>query len=119
MMKDEFEKLVGQKVSSEEYKDIEKVYMWHPSISNTKGKEQVANYWKEGLIQDLLPRAVSISDNEEKRRTLAKDIQDLEKERDATLYRIREEYEEKIKAMGLELHNAMNEAYRLGGKVEE
>ena len=29
-------------LSEQEYKDIEYVYTWHPAISETKGKEQIA-----------------------------------------------------------------------------
>ena len=42
MMREEFEKLVGENVSNEEYRIIDYVYTWHPSISGTEGKQQMA-----------------------------------------------------------------------------
>lgn len=37
MMKEEFEKFVGETVSNEDYNVIETVYIWHPSISEVSG----------------------------------------------------------------------------------
>lgn len=37
MMKEEFEKFVGETVSTEDYNVIETVYIWHPSISEVSG----------------------------------------------------------------------------------
>ena len=56
MTKEEFEKLAGVQVTPEDYKDIEFVYTWHPSISETDGKRQIATLWNIGglrLIWDM------------------------------------------------------------------
>ena len=51
MMKSEFEDLIHGSVTDEEYELIETVYMWHPAIRNTSGKEEVAELYKSiGLI---------------------------------------------------------------------
>lgn len=42
MTKQEFEERTTRPVSEKEYKIIEKVYTWHPSISETDGKNQIA-----------------------------------------------------------------------------
>ena len=47
MMKEEFEKLVGKKVSNTDYEIIEKVYVWHPSITATNGKKQISDIYKK------------------------------------------------------------------------
>lgn len=47
MMHEEFTTLVGKDVSLDEYSVIEKVYTWHPSISATEGKKQIAMLYKE------------------------------------------------------------------------
>lgn len=56
MMKCEFEKLIGKEVSCEDYGIIDYVYTWHPVISNTNGKQQMADIYKIGgmlLIKDM------------------------------------------------------------------
>lgn len=59
-MKHEFEEKLGSQVTEEKYKDIEFVYTFHPSISNTEGKTQIAQLYKLGgirLIRDMIPTA--------------------------------------------------------------
>ena len=60
MMKHEFEEKLGKPVTESEYKDIEFVYTFHPSVSNTGGKTQIAELYKIGgirLIRDMIPTA--------------------------------------------------------------
>jgi hypothetical protein len=60
MMHGEFNKLLGQPVSPNEYEMVETVYMHHPLITNTHGKEEIVKYYKLGLIRDMYPRAKAI-----------------------------------------------------------
>lgn len=56
MMKHEFESRIGAEVSPEEYKIIEHVYTWHPSIPNVGGKDVLAQLYKLGgmiVIMDM------------------------------------------------------------------
>ena len=56
MLRREFETIAGVQVTPEEYKKIEFVYNWHPSISETEVKMQIATIWNIGglrLIQDM------------------------------------------------------------------
>lgn len=46
MQKQEFEERIERTVTDEQYKVIEEVYMWHPSILNTSGKDEVAELYK-------------------------------------------------------------------------
>lgn len=46
MQKQEFEEKIERTVTDEQYKVIEEVYMWHPSIRNTSGKDEVAELYK-------------------------------------------------------------------------
>ena len=41
MQKQEFEERIERTVTDEQYKVIEEVYMWHPSIRNTSGKKDL------------------------------------------------------------------------------
>ena len=41
MQKQEFEERIERTVTDEQYKVIEEVYMWHPSIRNTSGKARI------------------------------------------------------------------------------
>lgn len=60
MQKREFEEMIEQPVSDAEYKVIETVYQWHPSVKEVSGKEEVAELYKSfgmEIFHDMLPRA--------------------------------------------------------------
>lgn len=62
MQKQEFEERIERTVTDEQYKVIEEVYMWHPSIRNTSGKDEVAELYKSfGL--NCKPRCSFVSRN--------------------------------------------------------
>lgn len=42
MMKQEFEARIGAEITPEQYRVVERVYMWHPSIPNVGGKDILA-----------------------------------------------------------------------------
>lgn len=49
-----------REVTDAEYAEIEFVYNWHPSISNTEGKDQIAylyNTFGMRIIRDMMPTA--------------------------------------------------------------
>lgn len=48
MQKQEFEERIERTVTDEQYKVIEEVYMWHPSIRNTSGKDEVPLHERSG-----------------------------------------------------------------------
>lgn len=73
MTKSEFEYLIHGSVTDEEYELIETIYMWHPAIRNTSGKEEVAElYLSFGLVifRDMYQRAMKVKDIEEEIRSL-------------------------------------------------
>lgn len=56
MTKQEFEDLIGKKVTIDEYNLIELVYTFHPSISEIDGKQQIAllyNTFGMRVIRDM------------------------------------------------------------------
>ena len=60
MMRSEFEELIGTGVNANEYDEIELVYTYHPSISDTEGKKQMAElYTNYGMtvIRGMVPVA--------------------------------------------------------------
>ena len=60
MQKREFEEMIEHPVSDAEYKVIETVYQWHPSVKEVSGKEEVAELYKSfgmAIFHDMLPRA--------------------------------------------------------------
>lgn len=60
MTKAEFEKLSKRPVTEDEYRSIELVYTFHPSISDTKGKEEIAylfNTFGMRIILDMVDTA--------------------------------------------------------------
>ena len=75
MTKSEFEEMIGGSVMDEEYLLIEEVYMWHPAIRNTSGKEEVAELYKSfGIVifYDMYPRAKKAKDIEDNIRLIDK-----------------------------------------------
>lgn len=44
MQKQEFESKAGNNISEDDYKLIELVYTWHPSISEIDGKAQILTF---------------------------------------------------------------------------
>lgn len=86
MEKKEFEKEIERSVPDADYKVIEMVYQFHPSIRETSGKEEVAELYKSfgmAIFYDMLPRA-------EKNRELEKQLLHAK----AEVERIRDEMEE-------------------------
>lgn len=70
MMKHEFEKRVGVVISDSSYAIIEKVYTWHPAISNTEGKDQIATLYKLGgmpMINSMVETAEIMQDLDKER----------------------------------------------------
>ncbi len=60
MQKREFEEMIEQPVSDAEYRVIETVYQWHPSVKEVSGKEEVAELYKSfgmAIFHDMLSRA--------------------------------------------------------------
>lgn len=69
MQKREFEERIESKVTDEQYKIIEAVYMWHPSVRNTSGEDEVAELFKSfgmTIFHDMLPRAKKAQELDEK-----------------------------------------------------
>lgn len=80
MMKNDFEEMIGRSVTDEEYQLIEEVYLWHPAIRSTSGKEEVAELYKSfGIVifYDMYPRAKKAKDIEKNIRMLDKTREEL------------------------------------------
>ena len=57
MMKQEFENLIGKEVSDKDYEVIDRVYTFHPAISETEGKKQIADAGGMTVIRGMLEAA--------------------------------------------------------------
>lgn len=71
MNKQEFEERIKESISEQNYKIIETVYNYHPSISEVNGKDQIANLYEIGgmaLIRSMLEIA-NIMNNLEKEKS--------------------------------------------------
>lgn len=83
MMKEEFESLIGSSISVEDYAVVERVYMFHPAISETAGKEEVSELYKKfgmAIFMDMLQRAEMAESLIWKIRKNRKRIAELEKQ---------------------------------------
>ena len=73
------------KPTDEEYKAIEYVYTWHPSISNVKGKEQIVwIYCNLGMrgIYDMYGSAVTMENLDNRLRSAQARVKAIEEEID-------------------------------------
>ena len=80
MTRQEFESRIDSNVTAEEYSLIEYVYTFHPSISNTEGKDQIAGIYKIGgmrLIKDMIPTAQKAEQLEKDIHKTTANLQDL------------------------------------------
>ena len=83
MNKQEFEKLINGSVSNEDYKIIELVYTYHPSIPEVNGKGQIATLYQLGgirLIKDMQATAIRGKQLEETITTTKNALSKLEEE---------------------------------------
>jgi len=65
----EFESRLGKDVTPAEFEKIEYVYTFHPSISETEGKDQIVALFKIGgmrIIEDMTPTADEADQLEER-----------------------------------------------------
>lgn len=70
-------------VSDREYAAIEKVYAFHPAVSEESGKHDIASLyvqWGLSVIMDMLPRAELMADKERERASLRGALTALEDE---------------------------------------
>lgn len=82
MQKQEFEEKIGKPVTDEQYKAIETVYIWHPSVRNTSGKDEVAELYKSfgmAIFYDMLPRAMKAKDLDEQLQKAQGEVQRIQK----------------------------------------
>lgn len=83
MQKREFEERIERTVTDEQYKIIETVYMWHPSIRNTSGKDEVAELFKSfgmTIFHDMLPRAKKAQELDEQLRVAQRAVAKIQEE---------------------------------------
>ena len=83
MQKQEFEERIERTVTDEQYKVIEEVYMWHPSMRNTSGKDEVAELYKSfgmTIFHDMLPRTKKAHELDELLRNAQREVQRIQEE---------------------------------------
>ena len=88
MMREEFEALVGQEVTPDEYAEIEFVYNFHPAIPEVGGKARIAELYKVGglgLILSMKACALEAEDRDNRMREIRAEISSLNRELTALL----------------------------------
>ncbi|MDD3229389.1 MAG: hypothetical protein PHE09_09260 [Oscillospiraceae bacterium] len=83
MTKQEFKDLARRGFTEAEYKAIETVYTFHPSISETGGKKQIANLYDTygiRIIADMLPTATNAKEYEERINQKRHELESLQEE---------------------------------------
>lgn len=89
MNKQEFEARIGKEVSNSNYEIIETVYTFHPCISETKGKDQIADlYTTYGMriIKDMLKTACKAQDLEREKDKVESEINQLKLQQAKIVY---------------------------------
>jgi len=83
MTKQEFKAIITRNFTDKEYEAIEAVYTFHPSISETEGKEQIASIWDTfgmRIIADMLPTATKAREYEERISQKKHELEELQEE---------------------------------------
>lgn len=83
MQKQEFEQRIEQPISDADYELIEFVYQFHPVVSETSGKDEVAELYKSfgmPIFRDMKPRAEMAKELEEKIRKCRSELERLTEE---------------------------------------
>ena len=83
MMKEEFSQLVKRPLTDSQYTDLQTVYTFHPCISQTEGKKQIAYLYETfgfGVIKDMLQTAERARDIEEDIRMTKIKLQEYQQE---------------------------------------
>ncbi len=85
MNKNEFEERAKVTVTDQEYSIIDKVYTWHPSISNTEGKEQIVMLYKNfgmNFIQGMVEAADMMINLDREEREAIKKLDAIQRRKD-------------------------------------
>lgn len=83
MTKQEFTDLTIRAFTDTEYEKIEIVYTFHPSISETEGKKQIASIYETfgiRVITDMLPTANKAREYEEQITKKRHELEELQEE---------------------------------------
>lgn len=105
MLKEEFEKLIGETVTPEYYGLVDIVYMYHPYIDNVNGKKKIAELHDAGILIDLVARASAIMELEFSISDVKEDLRSL----DAEYKSITEKYESDKEAKVMTLNRLKQE----------
>ena len=80
MQKQEFEQLIQTTIPDEEYRIIEKVYVWHPAISNMEGKSQIADLYRDygmAIIKNMEETADTMIELDRKEQDIRKQLEGI------------------------------------------
>jgi len=83
MTKQEFKNLTNREFTDKEYEAIETVYTFHPAISETEGKKQIASLYDTfgfRIIADMLPTAIKAKEIEEQITRKRHELEELQEE---------------------------------------
>jgi len=83
MTKQEFKALTKRDFTDKEYETIETVYTFHPAISETEGKKQIASLYDTfgfRIIADMLPTAINAKELEEQITRKRHELEELQEE---------------------------------------
>jgi hypothetical protein len=83
MTKQEFKALTNREFTDKEYEAIETVYTFHPAISETEGKKQIASLYDTfgfRIIADMLPTAIKAKELEEQIARKKHELEELQEE---------------------------------------
>jgi predicted aldo/keto reductase-like oxidoreductase len=81
--KQEFKALAKREFTDKEYEAIETVYTYHPSISETEGKKQIASLYDTfgiRIIADMMPTATKAKEYEERIAQKKHELEELQEE---------------------------------------
>jgi hypothetical protein len=124
MNRDEFCKATGLKYESideDDWNTIQTVYNFHPMISDTKGKNEIAALYKKGgmgLLTDMFGTADEISCRESNIQLASVEMEKIQKKFDADLKELNAKYENEFWQMNEKIRSNRNTIINLINKYE-
>jgi hypothetical protein len=124
MNKDEFCKATGTKYESideDDWNTIQTVYNFHPMISDTKGKNEIAALYKKGgmgLLTDMFGTADEISCRESNIQLASVEKEKIQKQFDTNLKELNAKYEDEFWQMNEKIRSNRNSIINLINKYE-
>ena len=108
-------------ISELDWEIINTVYTYHPLISNTNGKDEIAAFYNQGglgLLQDMFPTADSIGQNESFIQKKTVEIERMTRAHEKNLKELDEIFQDKTDSLKNDMLDALNDIHKVTNRYK-